>query len=181
MPPIYGGCSVTDQIAGQIYYPTRNAPGVEHPVADPRLPAQLPIPPDPARVLAANAPDPEPGPGVLIGSYCWGTDAARLGALSNEDRIEVVLRCVREIHGTEAETQFDGGASMAWSEYPWTGGAFLQPGVRELQIHRDAAMQPEGSLYFSGDHLSPDPGWIQGSIRSTREQLRAILNRAGQA
>lgn len=112
---------------------------------------------------------------MLLGSYSWGADAARLAALPPDDRIAVVLRCLREIHGPDAQRYFDGGASMAWGNYPWTAGAFLQPGPRELQLHRDAAMQPEGGLFFCGDHLSGDPGWIQGSIQSTREQLSRML------
>lgn len=173
--PIFGGCSVTDQIAGQIYCPTCNDHGITHPEPDPDYPSWLPIPPAPDANLPVNPALEDPGPGVLLGCYSWGTDASRLAALPPDERIASVLRCVREIHGPDADAYLDGGASMAWSEYPWTAGALLQPGTRELQLYRDAAMQPEGALFFCGDHLSPDPGWVQGSIRSTREQLCRML------
>ena len=108
-------------------------------------------------------------------SYTWGEDARRMGALSEEQRIEVVLDGVCKLHGAEAATSFDGGASMAWDRNPWSAGAFGQPLVRELLLYRDTAVRPEGPLYFAGEHLSGDPGWIQGSIASALQAACEVL------
>ncbi|MGE0624303.1 MAG: flavin monoamine oxidase family protein [Pseudomonadales bacterium] len=169
--PIHGGASITDQIAGQIFYPSSpDAPVVRvHP-----LPVQYPsFEPDP--VFPERTPSAGEGPGVVIGSYAWGSDARRLAALPAEARIETVRRCLAEIHGSDVDAYFDGGASMAWETHRWSGGAFSQPGVRGLALYRDAAMRPEHTLHFSGEHLSADPGWIQGSISSTWRALAALI------
>ncbi len=170
--PICGGASVTDQIAGQIYYPSSpDAPDVRvHP-----LPVQFPSF-DPDTMYAQRSPSAGDGPGVVTGSYAWGSDARRLAALPAEARIDAVRRCMTQIHGSDVNRYFDGGATMAWETHRWSSGAFSQPGVRGLALYRDAAMRAEHTLHFSGEHLSPDPGWIQGSISSTWRALAALID-----
>lgn len=169
--PILGGASITDEIACQIFYPSH--PDGRNRIKAHSLPIQFPsIDPEAVR---ATSPVRAPGPGVVIGSYAWGTNARRLGALSREARVDLVRRCMRTVHGRQVDEFFDGGDSMAWEQYRWSAGAFSQPLVRGLQLFRDDAMQPEHRLHFSGEHLSPDPGWIQGSIRSTWRSLFELL------
>lgn len=112
---------------------------------------------------------------MVIGSYAWGSDARRLAALPREQRIEAVRQCMTQIHGSEVDRCFDGGATMAWEAHRWSAGAFSQPGARGLTLYRDAAMRAEHTLHFSGEHLSPDPGWIQGSISSTWRALAVLI------
>lgn len=86
-----------------------------------------------------------------------------------------MLDGVARIHGNDVYNLVDGGNSIAWHEYPWTQGAFSQPAVGELQLYHAAGRRPEGALYFSGEHLSADPGWIHGSIDSTESVVRYML------
>ncbi len=175
--PIFGGCSVTDQIASQIFYPTNP----DHALPTASQPDQVMFLPSGGAGTAqlANPPAiPRPDPGVLIGSYSWGTNAQRLGAMPPDERVEVVLRCLRDLHGTQVDEFFAGsGASMAWGQYRWSAGAFGQPAPRDLTVFRHAAMGVEERLYFSGEHLSNDPGWINGSINSTLTALAHMTTR----
>jgi len=174
--PIFGGSSVTDRIAGQIFYPTNPS----------ALPNSLKTTTD-QEYATATIPNggsswnhpisalPKPDPGVLIGSYAWGASAERLGALSHDARLEVVLDCLRDLHGRVVDETFAGsGASMAWGQHRFSAGAFGQPSPRDLQVFRNDAMSAEGRLYFSGEQLSSDPGWINGSINSTMSALTAM-------
>ena len=51
-------------------------------------------------------------------------------------------------------------------------GAYGHPLPYGLEMDYPAALTPEGVVYFSGEHLSPEPGSIQGSIYSA---LRTVL------
>ena len=178
--PIFGGASVTDQIASQIFYPT-NQQCLQDTGSDGGDPYPVILPGGSASqgTRRAQLPVLHPEPGVLIGSYCWGTNADRLGALSHAGRLEVVLNCLRDLHGSVVDEAFAGtGASMAWGTHRWSAGAFGQPAPRQLQLFRHDAMSAEGRLFVSGEHLSNDPGWINGSINST---LGAITRLAAAA
>ena len=60
--PIWGGMSASDELVGQLYYPTREHADAVHPLE----------------------------PGVLT-SYTWGAGARALGAMSEANRIQCVL------------------------------------------------------------------------------------------
>ncbi len=168
--PIHGGITVSDEIVGQVVYPTdfrTAAPGdVNLPLVFPVV-ADKPIAPSASRA-AYTGPD-------LLMSYTWGDRARRLSRLSVEDRVEVVLRCLARIHGRQVWELADGGVSMAWERYPWSGGAFSQPAVSDLRLYYAAACRPEGALFFAGEHLSANPGWIHGAIDSSLLAVERML------
>ncbi len=109
-------------------------------------------------------------------SYTWGDRALHMGNASPDLRLELMLDGVARIHGNDVYNLVDGGDSIAWHTYPWTQGAFSQPAAGELQLYHAAAQRAEGVLYFSGEHLSADPGWIHGSIDSTESVVKTMLN-----
>ncbi|WP_369634905.1 flavin monoamine oxidase family protein [Nocardia sp. JMUB6875] len=109
------------------------------------------------------APDEERG--VLLASYTWGQDALRWGSLHEEERIYQALEDVAKIH-PEIMDVFEFGASHAWFNDPYAGGAFAQfePGqASRIQSH---ILEPEGRLLFAGEHCSLYHAWIQGALES---------------
>jgi len=116
-----------------------------------------------------------PGPGVLVGSYNWGRDAQRLGALSPNERAEVVMTVLEKFH-PEIRQYVDGHASMFWDSYPWTRGTFCFMSPGDLGSCYHASIRPEGRLHFAGEHCSLDQAWIQGALISALRATEEIVS-----
>ena len=157
---IYGGSSTTDLISGAIIYPSDNA--LDSDGTKPRDPAV------------------SERPGVLLACYTWGQDARRLGAMPATERGDLVIGQVSQIHPElmDRDMILD-RATWAWDTYRWCGGAFAfyQPG-QFTRIHQHV-IQPEGRIYFAGEHCSHSHSWMQGALESAESAVDALLARAG--
>ena len=113
----------------------------------------------------------ETGRGVLLVSYTWNEDAQRWGSLSPADRVAQALENLAHIH-PQAPAEFEVGTSYMWHADEFAGGAFalFDPG-QQSRLH-DIIVQPEGRIYFGGEHTSLAHAWIQGAIESG---LRAAI------
>jgi monoamine oxidase len=169
---IYGGASHSDRIIRATYYPSDNAEEAKKPK---RLHVQ--------RGLLSSAFDKTTDetsakPGVLVGSYAWGQDARRLGALSPKDRAKTVVSEVSRFHPEIAEPgMVDGYATMAWEKHPWSGGAYAMNMPGEHPLYKEA-LKPEGNIHFAGEHTSLDHGWIQGALISALRAVEEIVSKA---
>jgi monoamine oxidase len=177
---IIGGASFTDQITRSTYYPSDHAQ--TRPIGFARqtgregfrsIASTFTLKEDGVgTTLAAGS----PGPGVLVGSYNWGADARRLGALPVAERAEVVMDVIENFHPS-IRTHVDDSASMYWDDFRWTtGGAFcfMQPG--DLPDYYYDAIRPEGRMHFAGEHCSLDQGWQQGAIASGLRAVEELAN-----
>ncbi len=167
-PPygIFGGGSISQKICRQTYYPNDQHPSYRMPwpaSAERRDLHAFTLHADEAGI--AHAGPAAPTPGVLLANYAWGMEARRIGALSAEARLEVMTRAVSAFH-PEIGNYVDGGVSIFWDEHRWSMGAYAHPLPYGLEMDFPAALRPEGSVHFAGEHLSPEPGWIQGAIYS---------------
>jgi monoamine oxidase len=174
---IVGGCSLSDQITRATYYPSDHALTTPRNFSDEtnRMGfrglatafSSVDIDVDTAKINS-------PGPGVLVGSYNWGRDARRLGALSPVEREQVVLDVLEHIH-KDIRDYVDDSASMYWDDFRWSRGAFcfMQPG--DLRAYFHSATQSEGRLHFAGEHCSLDQGWMQGAIMSGIRSVEEIV------
>ena len=115
----------------------------------------------------------ETGRGVILASYTWSEDAQRWGSLSPKDRIEQALENVALIH-PQVMQEFEVGTSWMWHDDEFAGGAFalFDPGQQTLLY--DEIIQPEGRIYFAGEHASLYHAWIQGAIESGLRTAIAI-------
>jgi monoamine oxidase len=179
--PILGGSSTSDHIQRQTYYPMDHLP-VTKPLLRqaqratieggryrrPSIHTTTPQPAPPAALMKKKS---EPMPGALLGAYCWDQDARRLGALSDNERAEVVIENVSRFHPQLRKYVVD-HASVDWETYRWTAGAFVMLKPGELERFYADAIRPDGRLYFAGEHCSTDQGWIQGALIAS---LRAVL------
>jgi monoamine oxidase len=111
--------------------------------------------------------------GVLLASYTWGQDALQWGAMDEETRIEEALDDVAQIHPRIREV-FEGGASHAWYGDRWARGAFALFAPEQQTALQQAILQPEGRVYFAGEHCSLYHAWIQGSLESGIRAARQI-------
>jgi monoamine oxidase len=132
-------------------------------------PTDLPI----RRIVYPSHPPVDDERGVLLASYTWGQDAARWGALSPADRIDLALRDVAKIH-PEIVEHCEGGASHAWYNDPYAVGAFalFEPG-QETTLQPDI-VRPERRVHFAGEHCSLWHAWIEGALESGIRAAEAI-------
>jgi monoamine oxidase len=171
---IYGGASQSDQLIRATYYPSDNAiysgpPGLLQQYGT--LYSGFAPNKYTARDSAVSK-----NPGVLLGSYAWGQDARRLGAMAPTERARTVIRMVSRFHPEIARPGIvDGHASMFWDAYKWSAGAFsfLQPG--EHGTIYQSAIRPEGNVHFAGEHCSLQQAWIQGALVSALRAVEEIV------
>jgi len=117
--------------------------------------------------------DPSTTRGVLLASYTWGQDALQWGAMDEETRIEEALDDVQRIHPRIRE-EFEVGASHAWYGDKWARGAFALFAPEQQTSLQAAILQPEGRVYFAGEHCSLYHAWIQGALESGIRAARQI-------
>jgi hypothetical protein len=122
------------------------------------------------------------GPGVLL-VYSWMTDADAWSPLTPEERQDLALANLAEVYNGQIDTK-DGSVIdvydliMATSDAVWsarnsTGDAKFLPG--QFLSRFEAARQPEGNIYFAGEHLSRHHTWIAGALESSWETICNII------
>lgn len=170
---IFGGGSQLDLINRQVYYPSDFKDKIEGPTL---IPGSLYTSyAEEARHKPAAA---QPRSGALVGSYVWGQDARRLGALSKPERARTVAECIATIH---PEILDDGMIldhdSVFWDEEEWAAGAFSFMRPLDLQLYYRDTIKSDNRLYFAGEHCSLDQAWVQGAIDSAWRAVGEIVER----
>jgi monoamine oxidase len=117
------------------------------------------------RICYPSHSDPEEPRGTLLASYTWGQDALRWGGMDEETRLEEALEDVAKVHPEIAE-EYEVGASHAWYNDRWARGAFALFEPEQETRLQDHIVQPEGRVYFAGEHCSLWHAWIQGALES---------------
>jgi monoamine oxidase len=115
----------------------------------------------------------QPGQRGLLMAYLTGPFGDEVARRTPDDRLNWTLDHMERIFpGTRLE--YEGGASYAWGEDPWSRGACPMYGPGQVIDLFPAVRQAEGRLHFAGDHASVWPGWIQGALESANRAARAI-------
>jgi monoamine oxidase len=101
----------------------------------------------------------------LLMTYTFAPRAAEVGGMPEADRIEWGLKT---LSGPlpEVRQHFEIGATHAWADDPWARSALSTYAPGEFASFFREMQQPEGRLYFCGEHTSPWPGWMQGALHS---------------
>src|SRR4051812_13903373 len=131
----------------------------------------------PISVTYDNSP-PDGTPGVLLGFF-EGRAARKASALSEAERREVALRCLRRWFGPRA-AEPERYVDRAWPNERWTRGCygcFMPPGA---WIENGPALRPPiGPIHWAGAETATVwNGYMDGAIssgeRAAREALEAI-------
>jgi len=119
--------------------------------------------------------------------YCWAQDANRIGALSDEERINECLKGIAYLYpDVNVYDQFsgynDGKTTKTWF---WDshagGGAFALFAPEQYKKMYPTLLTPEfdGCLNFAGECCSVHHGWIVGALDSAYNAVYHILQQAG--
>lgn len=117
------------------------------------------------------------GPGVLL-LYAWMTDAVGWLPQSPADRVRLALRDLQTVYGSsvDVQAQFLDAFEVNWTVQESTGDAMFFPG--QFKNLFNVARQPEGNIYFAGEHLSVHHTWIVGALDSALLACQQILGAA---
>jgi monoamine oxidase len=115
----------------------------------------------------------------LLASYTGGQRALDLGAMSESDRQNYVLRRMGDLFGG-LNNQYEGGVSQIWHEDEWARGAFVYFEPGQMTTLLPIAQRAEGRIHFAGEHTSAWHGWMNGALESGNRAADEI-NEAGAA
>lgn len=128
---------------------------------------------------------------VLIASYCWTTDADRLGSLATPGQIEalkeLVLRNLAEAHGDPITYEFLRAQFLDMDVKDWNRdanamGAFPYFGPGDFQNLYTSLNYPAADkrLHFAGDVISTRHAWVVGALDSAWRAVYEYLCVTGQ-
>ena len=105
------------------------------------------------------------GPRGILASYAGGQRALDLGAMSEKDRQDFVLRKMGSLYNG-LNNAYESGTSYVWHEDEWARGgfAYFQPG--QMSTLLPISQRPEGRIHFAGEHTSAWHGWMNGALES---------------
>jgi monoamine oxidase len=109
--------------------------------------------------------------GVVVGYY-----SGAYTTLSVADRVTRALDQGVKIHGEVYRREYENSFSVAWPKVPYSLGGWVQwPGGRgAAYLH---LQQPDGNVYFAGDHLSYYTAWQNGAFLSARKVVMDLHQR----
>jgi monoamine oxidase len=109
----------------------------------------------------------------LLMAYVTEPNADPLARRAPEARLAWTLDQLERIF-PGARAEYEGGASQAWRDDPWSRGAYPTYAPGQVIDLFPAVRQSEGRLHFAGDHASVWPGWMQGALESGNRAARVI-------
>jgi len=121
--------------------------------------------------------------GVLTGAYNSGATAGDFGKLPHAERIKRALAGGNRLHAGFVDLiHADRGVSIAWQNMPGQSGGWAdQPGIKQPNAYRQMTEMPQDRLLLAGDYISYTPGWMEGSIDSSKLAIAKIMKIAGDA
>lgn len=170
---VVGGGSQFDSIIRQVYYPSREVPEIECEKTGKLEGVNL------SARITKSSPNTNfsTKEGVLVGSYCWGADARRLGGLPPDEMAAVVRQCVSKVHPEILDNRIvKGHASMSWDQNPWARGAFCFMRPLDFEQYYADTRKSEGHLHFAGEHCSLDFAFVQGAIKSGLDAVEKVVS-----
>lgn len=125
--------------------------------------------------------------GGVLQIYCWAQDAERLGALSDEERVNECLKGIQYLYPEVDVYEAFAGYKPEVTTKTWFwdnhagGGAFALFNPGQFKHLYPTLLTPEfnGCLNFAGECCSVHHGWIVGALDSAYNAVNNILQLAG--
>lgn len=122
----------------------------------------------------------QPGKGVLLGAYVWGTNAYEFTAMTPEQRVRKAVEFGAQIHPQYA-TEFENGIAVAWHRSPFTQGCFANWPDDVREKHYNDLCQIDGRIALAGEHASYLPAWQEGAVLSALDTIQRMHQRIATA
>ena len=116
------------------------------------------------------------GKGILIGYYNFNEKAVATGNLSYEQREQLALDKGSLIH-PQYRQEFETSFSVSWHKTKYNLGGWALYSQEERQTLYKALLQPDGQVYFAGEHMTYLNAWMAGALESARSVVAAVHSR----
>ncbi|MDB1088888.1 NAD(P)/FAD-dependent oxidoreductase [Streptomyces sp. ACA25] len=130
-------------------------------------------------------------PAVICLSYTWCDDSLKWLPLDANERLEVMLKSLREIYpGVDIRKHIIGNpVTVSWENEPCFMGAFKAnlPGhyryQRRLFTHfmQDGLPEDRRGLFLAGDDISWTAGWAEGAVQTALNAVWGVMHHLGGA
>lgn len=114
---------------------------------------------------------------AILESYVSGPEAARLGALPDDEVLEHTLVHLEKVHPTIRD-HYEGGIVKAWSRDPHALGHVSWPAPGDVTRYLEALQRPHGRIHFAGEHTSIFRSTMEGALRSGIRAAREVASTA---
>ncbi len=117
--------------------------------------------------------------GVLVGYYNYFNDADAYAAMTPKDRERRALEQGRKVHGDAYVDEFVSSFSASWRRIRHSQGGWVAWDERTGSVGEAYArlLEPQGRVYFAGDHLTYTTAWQHGAFESARSVVTQLHNR----
>lgn len=114
--------------------------------------------------------------GVLVGAYNFFDAADTYAALDPAQRQARAVEHGVKIHGEPYADDLESSFSVVWSRTPFSEGGWVEWPDRTSGAYV-AVLEPQGRVYFAGDHLSYTTSWQHGAFESARRTVTELHRR----
>uniref|UniRef100_A0A8C5MP53 Amine oxidase n=2 Tax=Leptobrachium leishanense TaxID=445787 RepID=A0A8C5MP53_9ANUR len=145
---IYGGRSSTDRPSRYTFYPSHNFTN---------------------------------GKSILLASYTLEDDSMFFAPLSDEACVDIVLDDLSAIHQRpkeEIRSMCPKAVVKKWSLDPYSIGAFAYVTPYQFGDMYASLLEPEGKIFFGGEHTTLPHGWIDTAIKTGLKAARDVHRHA---
>jgi monoamine oxidase len=114
--------------------------------------------------------------GTVVGYYNFGANADLYSALTPAERQARAVEQGVKIHGEAYRTELEAAFSVAWRRTRYSEGGWVSWPSR-TSGHYARLLEPDGNVYFAGDHLSYYIAWQSGAFESARKVVTDLHTR----
>ena len=117
--------------------------------------------------------------GVVVGYYNYVDDADTYAAMMPKDRERRALEQGRKVHGDAYVNEFVSSFSASWRQIRYSQGGWVAWDERTGPVGEAYArlLEPQGRVYFAGDHLTYVTAWQHGAFESARSVVTQLHQR----
>ena len=116
------------------------------------------------------------GKGILIGYYNFNDKAVATGKLSYADRERLAREKGALIHPQYGK-EFEKAYSVSWHKTRYSLGGWALYSAEERQTLYKSLLEPDGGVYFAGEHMTWLNAWMAGALESARSVVAALHSR----
>ena len=106
----------------------------------------------------------QPGPRGILLSFTSGSDAQKLGGLSEKNRMKISKESCKNIWNNSNDF-WENGISKYWNEDKWIKASYSLKGVGQNN-YRKILAKAENHFYFAGEHTAINYASMNGAIES---------------
>ena len=117
--------------------------------------------------------------GVIVGAYNFLDDADRFAGMTPKARETHALEQGRKVHGDAYVNEFVSSFSSSWRKTRYSEGGWVAWEERTGAVGEAYArlLEPQGRVYFAGDHLTQMTAWQHGAFESARDVVTRLHQR----